>query len=60
VPNRDLNRLLLRARDTMDRDYAGELDVEALAASAFLSPAGRRGWTGAGLRGANVGAAGGY
>jgi transcriptional regulator GlxA family with amidase domain len=39
VPNRDLNRLLLRARDTMDRDYAGELDVEALAASAFLSRA---------------------
>jgi transcriptional regulator GlxA family with amidase domain len=35
----DLNRLLLRARDTMDRDYAGELDVEALAASAFLSRA---------------------
>jgi transcriptional regulator GlxA family with amidase domain len=35
----DLNRLLLRARDTMDRDYAGELDVAALAASAFLSRA---------------------
>jgi AraC-like DNA-binding protein len=32
-----INRLLLRARDTMDRDYAGALDVEALAATAFLS-----------------------
>ena len=31
------NRLLLRARDTMDRDYAGALDVEALAGAAFLS-----------------------
>ena len=30
-------RILLRARDTMDRDYAGALDVEALAGAAFLS-----------------------
>jgi AraC-like DNA-binding protein len=33
------NRILLRARDTMDRDYAGELDVEGLAAAAFQSRA---------------------
>jgi AraC-like DNA-binding protein len=33
------NRILLRARDTMDRDYARLLDVEALASAAFLSRA---------------------
>jgi AraC-like DNA-binding protein len=33
------NRILLRARDTMDRDYARPLDVEALASAAFLSRA---------------------
>jgi AraC-like DNA-binding protein len=33
------NRILLRARDKMDRDYAGELDVEGLAAAAFQSRA---------------------
>jgi transcriptional regulator GlxA family with amidase domain len=33
------NRLLLRARDTMDRDFAGDLDVERLAAAAFQSRA---------------------
>lgn len=33
------NRILLRARDTMDRDYARPLDVEALASAASLSRA---------------------
>jgi AraC-like DNA-binding protein len=33
------NRILLRARDTMDRDYARPLDVEALASAAGLSRA---------------------
>ena len=33
------NRILLRARDTMDRDYARPLDVEALASAAHLSRA---------------------
>lgn len=33
------NRLLLRARDTMDRSYAEPLDVDALAAVAHCSPA---------------------
>ncbi len=33
------NRILLQARDTMDRDYAGPLDVEGLASAAFLSRA---------------------
>jgi transcriptional regulator GlxA family with amidase domain len=33
------NRILLRARDTMDRDYARPLDVEALASAACLSRA---------------------
>ena len=33
------NRILLRARDTMDRRYAEALDVEALAAAAALSRA---------------------
>ena len=33
------NRILLRARDTMDRDYARPLDVEALAEAASLSRA---------------------
>jgi AraC-like DNA-binding protein len=32
-------RILLRARDTMDRDYARPLDVEALASAASLSRA---------------------
>jgi AraC-like DNA-binding protein len=32
-------RILLRARDTMDRDYARPLDVEALASAACLSRA---------------------
>jgi transcriptional regulator GlxA family with amidase domain len=33
------NRILLRARDTMDREYARPLDVEALASAAGLSRA---------------------
>jgi len=33
------NRLLLRARDTMDRDYAQPLDVPALARVALMSEA---------------------
>jgi AraC-like DNA-binding protein len=35
----DLNRRLLRARDAMDRGYAGPLDVRAIAAVAHISPA---------------------
>ncbi len=35
----DTNRILLRARDTMDRDYPRPLDVEALASAAGLSRA---------------------
>jgi AraC-like DNA-binding protein len=35
----DLNRRLLRARDAIDRGYAGPLDVRAIAAVAHLSPA---------------------
>ncbi|MFC7529363.1 helix-turn-helix transcriptional regulator [Actinoplanes sp. GCM10030250] len=35
----DLNRRLLRARDTIDLAYAGPLDVRAIAAVAHLSPA---------------------
>jgi AraC-like DNA-binding protein len=35
----DLNRRLLRARDTMDRAYAEPLDVAAVAAVAHVSPA---------------------
>jgi AraC-like DNA-binding protein len=35
----DANRRLLRARDAMDRDYAGALDVAALADSVHLSRA---------------------
>ena len=35
----DLNRRLLRARDAMDRAYAQPLDVKAVAAVAFVSPA---------------------
>lgn len=35
----DLNRRLLRARDAMDRAYAQPLDVRAVAATAFISPA---------------------
>jgi AraC-like DNA-binding protein len=33
------NRILLRARDTMDREFARPLDVEALASAAALSRA---------------------
>lgn len=32
------NRTMLRVRDTIDRDYAGALDLEALARVAHLSP----------------------
>ncbi|MET8150102.1 helix-turn-helix transcriptional regulator [Actinoplanes sp. NPDC049668] len=35
----ELNRRLLRARDAIDRAYAGPLDVRAIAAVAHLSPA---------------------
>ena len=35
----ELNRRLLRARDAMDRAYAEPLDIPAVAALAFLSPA---------------------
>ncbi|MFH9938773.1 helix-turn-helix domain-containing protein [Streptomyces murinus] len=35
----DTNRRMLRARDTMDRDYARPLDVPALARVAHVSPA---------------------
>ena len=35
----DLNRRLLRARDAMDRAYAEQLDVSAVAAVAHISPA---------------------
>jgi AraC-like DNA-binding protein len=35
----DLNRRLLRARDSMDRAYAEPLDVRAVAAVAYISPA---------------------
>jgi transcriptional regulator GlxA family with amidase domain len=35
----DTNRRLLRARDAMDRSYAEPLDVRAVAAMAFVSPA---------------------
>jgi len=35
----DLNRRLLRARDAMDRTYAEPLDVAAVAAVAYVSPA---------------------
>lgn len=35
----DQNRRLLRARDTMDREYANELDIAKLAAIAYMSPA---------------------
>jgi AraC-like DNA-binding protein len=35
----DLNRRLLRARDAMDRAYAEQLDVPAVAAVAHISPA---------------------
>jgi transcriptional regulator GlxA family with amidase domain len=39
TPRHVTNRILLRARDTMDRDYARLLDVEGLASAAFLSRA---------------------
>jgi AraC-like DNA-binding protein len=35
----ELNRRLLRARDAIDRAYAQPLDVRAIAAVAYLSPA---------------------
>ena len=35
----ELNRRLLRARDAMDRAFAGPLDVRAVAAVAHISPA---------------------
>jgi len=35
----DFNRRLLRARDAMDRAYAEPLDVRAVAAVAYISPA---------------------
>ena len=35
----DMNRRLLRARDAMDRGFAQPLDVRAVAAVAFVSPA---------------------
>jgi transcriptional regulator GlxA family with amidase domain len=38
-PRHDDTRRLLRARDTMDRDYAGPLDIEALARSVYFSRA---------------------
>lgn len=38
-PAEDQNRRLLRARDTMDRDFAKPLDVPGLAAISFMSPA---------------------
>jgi AraC-like DNA-binding protein len=34
----DMNRRMLRARDAMDRTYAQELDVPALASVAHVSP----------------------
>jgi AraC-like DNA-binding protein len=39
VPSTALARHLLRVRDLMDRAYAAELDVPALARSAHVSPA---------------------
>lgn len=35
----DQNRRLLRARDTMDHDYASPLDIPSLAGIALMSPA---------------------
>ena len=38
TPDRELtNRLMLRARDAMDRDYRNELDVPALARISYVS-----------------------
>ncbi len=39
TPQQRSNRALLRARDAMDRSFADELDVAALAAIAHVSPA---------------------
>ena len=39
TPTEDTNRRMLRARDTMDRDFAAPLDVAALARVAHVSPA---------------------
>ena len=38
-PREDQNRRLLRARDTMDRDYASPLDIPSLSRVALMSPA---------------------
>ncbi|MFW0786098.1 AraC family transcriptional regulator [Gordonia sp. CPCC 206044] len=38
-PTEEENRRLLRARDTIDRDYSSPLDIPALAQVAVLSPA---------------------
>jgi AraC-like DNA-binding protein len=39
MPVPDVNRAMLRVRDAIDRDYASELDVEAMAGIAAVSPA---------------------
>lgn len=39
TPREDQNRRLLRARDTMDRDYASPLDIPSLSHVALMSPA---------------------
>jgi AraC-like DNA-binding protein len=39
VPPPDVNRSMLRVRDAIDRDYASELDVVAMAGIAAVSPA---------------------
>lgn len=39
TPKEDLNRRMLRAKDVMDRRFAEPLDIERLAAVAFVSPA---------------------
>ena len=39
TPREDQNRRLLRARDTMDRDYASPLDIPSLSRVALMSPA---------------------
>lgn len=39
LPEEDLNRRMLRARDVMDRSYAEALDISSLASVALVSPA---------------------
>jgi AraC-like DNA-binding protein len=39
TPSEQTNRLMLRARDAIDREFAESLDVPALAAVAHVSPA---------------------